>query len=72
MQEAIAKANTLAGAAGVKVGRVLEISEQSYSPRPIPMARAEMAMARSADAVPVATGENTYKVTVNVSFAIDQ
>jgi uncharacterized protein YggE len=72
MQEATAKAKTLAGAAGVKVGRVLEISEQSYSPRPMNMARAEMAMARSADAVPVATGESTYKVTVNVSFAIDQ
>jgi uncharacterized protein YggE len=72
MQEATAKAKTLAQAAGVKIGRVLEISEQSFNPRPMPMARAEMSMARSADAVPVAAGENTYKVTVNVSFAIDQ
>ena len=72
MQQAIAKAKTLAGAAGVKAGRVLEISEQSFNPRPMPMAQAEMAMMRSADAVPVAAGENTYKVTVNVSFAIDQ
>ncbi|RLA46597.1 MAG: hypothetical protein DRR04_12495 [Gammaproteobacteria bacterium] len=72
MQEAIAKAKTLAQAAGVKTGRVLEISEQSFNPRPMPMMRAEMSMARSADAVPVAAGENTYKVTVNVSFAIDQ
>jgi uncharacterized protein YggE len=72
MQEATAKARTLAQAAGVKIGRVLEISEQSFNPRPMPMARAEMSMARSADAVPVAAGENTYKVTVNASFAIDQ
>jgi uncharacterized protein YggE len=36
------------------------------------MARAEMAMASSADAVPVAAGENTYKVTVNISIAIAQ
>lgn len=72
VQEATAKAGTLAQAAGVKIGRILEISEQSFNPRPMLMARAEMSMARSADAVPVATGENTYKVMVNVSFAIDQ
>lgn len=72
VKDAMNKAKTLAEAAGVKTGKLLEISEQSYSPRPRPMARAEMSMARSADAVPVATGENTYKVTVNVSYAIDQ
>ena len=72
MQNAINKAKTLAGAAGVKTGQILEISEQSYSPRPMTMARAEMSMGRSADSVPVAAGENTYKVTVNVSFAIEQ
>ncbi len=72
MQDAIAKAATLAEAAGVKTGAILEISEQMYSPRPAPIARAEMSMARSADAVPVAAGENSYRVTVNVSFAIDQ
>jgi hypothetical protein len=72
VQHAIDKARTLADAAGVKTGQILEISEQSYSPRPMPMARAEMAMGRSSDAVPVAVGENTYKVTVNISFAIDQ
>ncbi len=72
VQDAIARANTLAAAAGVKTGPLLEISEQSYSPRPVPMAMAEMSMGRSADAVPVAAGENTYRVTVNVSFAIDQ
>jgi len=70
VQQAIVKAKTLADAAGVKTGQLLEISEQSYNPRPMQMA--EMAMARSADAVPVATGENTYKVTVNVTFAIEQ
>ena len=72
MQHAIDKAKTLAAAAGVKTGQILEISEQSYNPRPMPMARVEMARGMSADTVPVAAGENTYKVTVNVSFAIDQ
>jgi len=71
VQDATAKADTLAQAAGVKKGRLLEIAEQSYQqPWPAPMA--EMAMARSADAVPVAVGENTYTVTVNITFAIDQ
>lgn len=72
MQHAIDKASTLAGAAGVKTGRILEISEQSFSPRPIPMARAEMALGMSADSMPVAAGENTYSVSVNVTFAIEQ
>ena len=72
VKDAMSKARTLAEAAGVRTGDLLEISEQSYAPRPMPMARAEMSMARSADSVPVASGENTYKVTVNVSYAIDQ
>jgi uncharacterized protein YggE len=72
VKDAIAKAKTLAEAAGVKTGKLLEISERSYKPQPMPMARAEMSMARSPDSVPVAVGENTYKVTVNVSYAIDQ
>ena len=72
MKDAMSKAKTLADAAGVKTGKLLEISEQTFNPLPMPMARAEMSLARSADAVPVAAGENTYKVTVNVSYAIDQ
>jgi uncharacterized protein YggE len=73
VRDARDKASTLAAAAGVKLGDVMEISEQSYRPGPMPVARAEMMMARSAnDAVPVATGENSYRVTVQMSFAIDQ
>ena len=72
VKNAMAMAATLAEAAGVKIGRVLEISEQSFRPRPVPMARAEMSLSRSADAVPLATGENTYKVTVDVAYAIEQ
>ena len=72
VKDAKSKAETLARAAGVDVGHLMEISEQSFSPRPMPMARAEMSMARMSDAVPVASGENTYKVNVNVSYAIEQ
>ncbi len=73
MENAVAKAKTLTAAAGVATGRILEISEQSFQPQPIPMLRAEMAMAKSAsDAVPVAAGENSYRVNVNVTFEIKQ
>lgn len=71
MEEALAKARTLADAAGVKLGNVLEISEQNYSPRPMPMMAKAMAM-DSAESVPIAAGENSYQVNVNVTLAIEQ
>jgi hypothetical protein len=70
MKEALSKAETLAKAAGVSVGKVLEISEQHSSSRPLPMAR--MAMYDAAESVPIAAGANSYKVTVNVTLAIEQ
>ena len=70
MKEALSKASTLAKAAGVMVGKVLEISEQQHSPRPMPMAR--MAMDYKVGSAPIAAGENSYKVTVNVTLAIEQ
>ncbi len=72
VKAAIAKAETLASAAGVKTGGILEISEHSRTPRPVAIAQADLAMARSADAVPVAGGENSYSVTVNLTVAIDR
>lgn len=72
MQDAMNKAKVLTETAGAAVGRILEISEHSKRPRPMPMARAEMAMVSDAPAVPIASGENTYSVTVNVTFEIDQ
>jgi len=73
MADAIDKAKTLAEAVGVDLGSILEISENSRSPRPVPMARGNFAAkAMAADSVPVASGENTYHVTVNVNWEIDQ
>lgn len=69
--DAMEKAKVLSEAAGVSLGRVVEISENSRTPEPVPMMRA-MAKEYAADAVPVATGENSYNVTVNVTFAIKQ
>lgn len=67
---ALAKAKTLTEAAGVSLGKVIEISEQSYSPRPMPMGREKMMAAAPADSVPIASGENTYNVNVNVTFEL--
>jgi len=72
VQDAIAKATTLATAAGVTLGDILKISERTVSQHPVPMARAVMSMADSSNAVPISGGENTYKVGVNISFSIDQ
>ena len=71
--KARAKAAAMTEALGVGLGRITQISENSYSAPPVPMMRAEMAMAaKSADAVPVASGENEYRVTVNVTWEIAQ
>lgn len=70
VKQARQKADTLAEAAGVSVGEVLEISEQSYNPRPMAMGRAAMMMDSLEESVPIAGGENTYKVTVSLTYAI--
>jgi len=70
--EAIAKAKTLTDAAGVKLGRVIEISENFSRPVPQPMYRAAAMSKDMAESVPVASGENSYSVTVNVTYAINQ
>ncbi|MDQ0996516.1 uncharacterized protein YggE [Phyllobacterium ifriqiyense] len=66
---AISKGKTLSTAAGVELGKIVQISEQSRNPRPMPMAQSKM-MAMAADSVPVAAGENTYNVTVDVTFEL--
>lgn len=72
VKDAVGKATTLAEAAGVSLGRITQMSEQQGNPQPMPIMRAEM-MRQSADAaVPVAEGENQYRINVNVSFEIKQ
>jgi uncharacterized protein YggE len=67
--DAIAKARTLAQAAGVDLGKVVEISEQSFAPPPMPFL-SKIADAR--ESVPVEAGENAYRVQVGVTFEIAQ
>lgn len=73
MKDAIEKAGTLTNAADVALGDIIEISEQSHRNQPIPIAQARtMAMAAESAPVPIAAGENTYRVSVNVTFGIEQ
>ena len=72
VEDAAARARTLAAAAGVRLGKVLEITEQSYNPAPVPMLRAKVMMADAAESVPVAAGENSYEIGVTLTYAIEQ
>jgi len=70
--DAFAKAKALTEAAGVKLGRIVSISDGAVAQRAM---LAEPMMAKSvADSapVPVEAGENTYHASVNVTIAIDQ
>jgi uncharacterized protein YggE len=74
MKNAVAKANVLVEAAGAKLGKIVSISESFDQPYPQPiMAKAMMADAMAApESVPMASGENTYSITVSVQFEIAQ
>jgi uncharacterized protein YggE len=72
IKQAIAKANTLVNTAGVKLGKILSISENSHGTSPMPMMKASFASEAMSDSVPVAAGENAYSVTVNIEWEIDQ
>ncbi|MER9403389.1 SIMPL domain-containing protein [Mesorhizobium caraganae] len=66
--DAMAKAKTLAGAAGVSIGQVLEITEQNIAPAPMPINA--KAFDAAGAAVPVQAGENAYAVQVTVTFEL--
>ena len=68
VNDAKAKAATMAEAAGAKLGRVLELSESGPSFNQGPMIRAEMAMA---DAMPIAAGSQSLLVQVWSKFELN-
>jgi len=68
LADARAKAELYAEAAGVKLGRLRELSEQQFSnPPPVPMMRMEAAA--KAD-VPIARGEQEIRVQVTATWEI--
>ncbi|WP_011581408.1 MULTISPECIES: SIMPL domain-containing protein [Chelativorans] len=74
VEDAISKARTLAEAAGVKLGDVVQISENMVgTPPPRPLGAKMMRMeADQAVSVPVEAGESTYTVQVNITYELDQ
>jgi len=70
VQDAVARAQQLAAAAGVAVGDVLIIEELAGgSPTAVGLQRA---VAFASDAAPVSPGELSVRVSVRMRFAIDQ
>ncbi|MBE7185825.1 MAG: SIMPL domain-containing protein [Methylobacterium mesophilicum] len=70
--DAMDKARTLAEAAGVKLGRVMEISDTVVGEPPRPMLAKAFAARDAAPApAPVEAGENAYRVQVNMTFALE-
>lgn len=65
--KARARADLYAQAAGLKVARIVSISEAGEAPPPMPMPMAKMAMS---DATPTAPGELAIGITVNVAFEL--
>jgi uncharacterized protein YggE len=67
VQDAIARAQTYAKAAGQQLGAILSIQESSSDyPRPMAMA----GMMRAAASVPVAAGEQSITANVSVTWAL--
>ncbi len=71
IKDARTKAESMAKAAGVSLGKVLEIRESGNS-RPQPTMYMARSMSDSAQSTPVAAGEQTLSVTVNITYALDQ
>ncbi len=69
VRDAMARAALLAQAAGVTLGPVLSISDQSGA---APMPVADMAFARAAESMPVAGGELSIRASVSMVFAIGE
>lgn len=70
--EAREKARDMADAAGVSLGQLQSLSESGGGQPYYPQARLEMASDMASAPTPIAPGESTLSVTVNMSYAIDQ
>jgi uncharacterized protein YggE len=71
VEDARARAQVLAEAAGARLGNLVEIVENAGGEPPRPVG-AQMMRMEAADAVPVEAGENSYRVQVQVTWGIGQ
>ncbi len=73
VKDARSKAEAITSELGIGLGKILNIAEGSHMPRPVGIQRAKaMAMDAAPESVPVARGENTYRVNVNITWELDQ
>ena len=68
--EATTRAKTLAEAAGVQLGRVLEIMDQSFGAQPMQIQAKSFDRAMMGASVPIEAGETSYRVQVNMTFEL--
>ncbi len=69
-EDATRKAKVYARAMGIELGNVMQVSEGSAAQPPMPMVRSTMMKADAAPPVPMAAGEQTLAVDVNVIWEI--
>ena len=68
--DARAKAELYAEAAGVSLGRVIQITESSAVVPPVPMYRMAVANQTAEASVPIAAGQQTVSANVSITFEI--
>ena len=71
-EDATRKAKIYAKAMGIELGNVMQVSEGGAAQPPMPMVRSTMMKADAAPPVPMAAGEQTLAVDVNVIWEIKQ
>jgi uncharacterized protein YggE len=70
VRDALRKAKLYVSATNVSLGNILQISESGGTRPPQPMARARMAMSAEAVDVPIARGEQSISVRINITWEI--
>lgn len=70
--DATRKAKVYAQAMGIELGNVMQVSEGTAAQPPMPMVRGAMMKADAAAPVPIAAGEQSIAVDVNVVWEIKQ
>lgn len=71
MRAARARAELYAAAAGMRVARIVAISEAGAARPPVVMQRGSMAMNEAADNMPIAPGEQRLTATISVTFELE-
>lgn len=72
LKQAQARAESYAESLGTKVRRIVSISEGSHGGMPRPMARMEMAAAKDSASTPIAPGESSVSVNMELVFELEK